>query len=110
MPEPIFLVCATFEAPDGSSHPGFITPALRDRDLGTMQPQIFVDGHRFSFWGGAVGIAEKERLAFYTALGKDAGTAFPLRFNADPRLATGIIAGKVDGFYRLTASGIQIEY
>ena len=108
--EAIFLVRATFEEPDGSHHPGFITPALSDRDLGTMQPQMFVGGGRFGFWGGIVGITEKRRQAFYAAIRKDATTAFPLRFSADPRLATGTVAGQVDGFYRSNGSNIQIEY
>jgi hypothetical protein len=47
----ILLVHATFELPDGSRYPGFVTPALKEGDLGTMQPQMFVDGLRFSFWG-----------------------------------------------------------
>src|SRR5205823_1342387 len=66
----ILLVCSIFELRDGSLHRGFVTPAVSDGDLGTMQPQIFVGHRRFSFWRGMTGITTEERRAFYEALGK----------------------------------------
>ena len=41
-----------------------------------------------------------KKSAFYSALGKDAPSIFPLRFAAEPGLATGAAAGEVEGFYR----------
>jgi len=46
--------------------------------------------------------------AFYSALGKGAKAVFPLRFSAEPGLATGAAAGWVEGFYR-GSQEIQVE-
>jgi len=66
----MFLVRATLELQDGSRHPGFVTPAFKEGDLGVQQPQIFVGKRRFGFWGGMFGVAEEERQALYTRLGE----------------------------------------
>ena len=42
----MLLVKATLELHDGSRHPGFVTPALKEGDLGTQQPQIFAGNRR----------------------------------------------------------------
>jgi hypothetical protein len=42
----------------------------------------------------------QERQALYNALEKAPDAIFPLRFSADPNLATGISTGQEDGFYR----------
>jgi hypothetical protein len=47
--EGMLLIRALIELRDGSRYPGFVTPGS---GLGTQQPQIFVDGRRFSFWEG----------------------------------------------------------
>jgi hypothetical protein len=49
--EGMLLVRATLELRDASRHPGFVTPAFK-KDLGALQPQIFVGDRRFGFWGG----------------------------------------------------------
>jgi hypothetical protein len=69
--------------------------------LGIQQPRIFVNQLRFRFWGGRRGIPLEERRAFYAAFGKTPEEIFPLKFCADPMLVTGIITGRLDGFYRL---------
>lgn len=97
----MFLVRASFKTADGSHYRGFVTPAFEQGDLATMQPEIFVGPKRFSFWGGTIGVDAAERRAFYAAMGKEAVQVFPLRFDVEPHLATGVVAGQVDGFYRL---------
>jgi hypothetical protein len=37
-----------------------------------------------------------------TQCGDGPEAIFPIRFSADPDLATGVVAGRVDGFYRGT--------
>jgi hypothetical protein len=106
--EPMLLVRATIELHDGSRHPGFVTPSLDDGDIGSQQPQIFVAGQRFGFWGGILGVDATERQAFYTAVGRNAGDVFPARFFFDPGLATGV-SGTVEGFYRSLREGIEID-
>jgi len=48
------------------------------------------------------GVGTDRRTAFYDALGKGPEAIFPIRFSTDPDLATGVVAGRVDGFYRGT--------
>ncbi len=78
--------------------------------LGTQQPQIFVDDRVFGFWGGMVGMAERAQQELYAALGKDPDAIFPLRFVANPGLASGIVEGQVDGFYRKSRDGIHVSF
>jgi len=64
----MLLVRATLELADGTRFPGFVTPAFDDGDLGIQQPQIFVGGQRYGFWGGRAGVSLAKRQAFYAAL------------------------------------------
>jgi hypothetical protein len=105
----MLLVKATLELRDGSRHAGFVTPASNEGDLATQQPQIFAANQRFNFWGGIFGIPEDGRKALYAALGKSRDEVFPLRFSADPSLATRVTTGQVDGFYRIARRGAQVE-
>ncbi len=73
--------------------------------LGLQHPKIFVGDQRFSFWGGRKGIPVEKRKHFYDATGKSPGAIFPLRFEADPKLAVGITTGQVTGFYRTSSYG-----
>ena len=98
----MLLVRASFELHDGSRHDGFLTPASKQGDLGTLQPHLFVGDKVFRFWGGMAGVGTDRRTAFYDALGKGPEAIFPIRFSTDPDLATGVVAGRVDGFYRGT--------
>jgi hypothetical protein len=130
----IVLVPATFTLRDNSTYPGYITALNADWDvappprkvfgggavhrgkfseryggplaiLGRQHPQIFVRGQRFSFWGGFKGVSAEKRQAFYAAIGKSPDAVFPLRFDADPKFAVGILTGQVTGFYRTSLSG-----
>ena len=105
----MLLVPASFELRDGSQHDGFLTPASKERDLGTLQPHLFVGGKSFGFWGGMAGIRKDERTAFYNALGRGPEAIFPIRFSTDPDLATGVAAEQIDGFYRGTRT-IEVEF
>jgi hypothetical protein len=55
------------------------------------------------------GIPAEERQAFYSALEKFPDAVFPLRFDADSGLATGAVAGQIEGFY-CGALEIIVEY
>jgi hypothetical protein len=105
----ILLVRASFEFHDGSRHDGFLTPASKEGDLGTLQPHLFVSGESFGFWGGMAGVRPDRRMAFYEALGKGPEAVFPIRFSTDPDLATGVAAAQVNGFYRGTRT-IEVEF
>jgi hypothetical protein len=105
----MLLVRANFELHDGGRHEGFLTPAFEEGDLATLQPHLFVGDKIFRFWGGMAGIRADERTAFYEALGKGPEAIFPIRFSTDPDLATGVVAGRVDGFYRGTRT-TKVEF
>jgi hypothetical protein len=70
---------------------------------------MFVGERRFRFWGGMFGVPADVQQAFYSALGKGVEAVFPLRFSAEPGLATGAVAGWVEGFYR-GSQEIQVKY
>jgi hypothetical protein len=101
-------VRATFKLRDGSQFPGFTTPAFHETDLGVLVPHVFVGDPWFRFWGGMFGVPADHRPAFYSALGKDKDAVFPIRFDADPRLATGAATGQIMGFYQLSPE-VQVE-
>ncbi|SPE33518.1 conserved hypothetical protein [Acidobacteriia bacterium SbA2] len=107
--EGMLLVTASLELHDGTRYNGFVTPAQNPGDLATQQPQIFVGGRRFQFWGGIFGVREEERKAFYAALGKNADDVFPLRFSVDPSLATGATSGQIEGFYRFSRRSVRVD-
>jgi len=86
-----------------------LTPAFKERDLGKLHPQLFVGGNSFRFWGGMFGVRADQRVASYKALGKGPEAISPIRFSTAPRLATGVVAGRVDGFYRGTQK-LTVEY
>jgi len=95
--EGMFLVRASFEARDGRRYAGFLTPAA-EYYLGTIQPYLFAGSRQVYFWGGITGVSDANREAFRAALGEDV-QAFPLRFAAEPGLATGVVAGEISRFY-----------
>jgi hypothetical protein len=108
--EGMLLVRAAFDLADGSRYSGFVTPASTEGDLGTQQPQLFVGGRRFSFWGGKIGICSEEQQALYAALEKEPDEIFPVRFSANSGLATGIVTGQVEGFYQGSGSSIRVQH
>jgi len=95
----MYLVKATATLAGGSTLPGCLTPATGN-DLGLAQPQVFIGGRMFAFWGGGAGIPQQERDEFYAALGKDPGAVFPLEFTVAAALVQGGVSLQVDGFYR----------
>jgi len=99
--EGMLLVQATFTFADGTIVPGFITPQHDQQpfDLGIIQPQIFSSAVRHSFWDGMFQRPEEERAAFYRELNKKESQIFPIRFAAAPGLASGQVAGEIEGFY-----------
>ena len=118
----MLLVRAVIELHDGSRYPGFVTPAAEGWDktpdgrpafkhnhiLGTQQPQIFVRGRLFGFWGGKAGVPSQTQQELYAALGKRPDAIFPVRFYRDANLTTGIGDGTIEGFYRQDHDGIHI--
>lgn len=107
--EGMLLVRATAVLADGSRLPAFLTPDFEKGDLGIMQPQVFIEGRMFSFWGGGVGIPEAGRRDFYRAAARPAEAVFPIRFVADEGLSGGVTEAEVHGFYRMSGKKIDIE-
>jgi hypothetical protein len=94
----IFLIAATAQLADGSTVPGFITPAEQD-EQGTLQPHITAsDSPPAGFWGGAVGISDAHRERTQDLLGKTETAIFPIRFDALTGLATGVTNAIVTGW------------
>jgi hypothetical protein len=125
----ITLVLATLEFEDGSVHQGFVCPAREDWDaplpprkigdqliqpaspsrrhggsqlaiLGIQQPRIFLGHETFGFWGGRQGIPDDLRKSFYKAARRTPEQIFPIQFRADHSLSSGILSGRLEGFYR----------
>lgn len=94
---------------DGTRLTAFLIPALEEGDLGTIQPQVFVGGRMFSFWGGMFGVPEDVRQEFYTALGKQPDTIFPVEVAADPAICGRITRARLQGFCRLSGDKVEIQ-
>lgn len=104
----MFLVRATLTLSCGEAYPGFVTPA-HERDLGTLQPHLFLGDDLIGFWGGVVGIPPEGRRRVYEALGRDPSGVFPLAFAAVDGLSAGVTRGTVDGFVRLEGGRRVVE-
>ena len=105
----MFLVKGKLTLRDGTIHDGFVTPAFDDGDLGSMQPQIFIGGRRFGFWGGMFGFDEEEKQSFYKAAEKGPKAIFPISFATVAGLASGVCSGKIDGFYKCPEDKVVVE-
>ncbi len=105
----IFLLRATLIFNDGSQHPGFLTPAEKPGDIGTMQPSVFVEDRCFAFWGGMPGVPRDSRAAFYDSTGRTATDIFPIRATADSSLATGEVTAILNGFYQHAGDRVICE-
>jgi hypothetical protein len=103
----MFLVRASFEIRDGTRYHGFLTPSAAD-DLGDLQPTILIGPRHVGLWQGQVPGRAIHRRAFYTALGKTAEQLFPVRFSADPGLASGVVSGQAEGFHGLNDNGTVV--
>jgi len=77
--------------------------------LGIQQPRMFVGDGQFSFWGGRRGISPERRSNLYAAVGKCAEDVFPLSFEADAKLCSGVLKGEVHGFYQADATIVVIR-
>ena len=99
--EGMLLVQATLTLADGTRVSGFITPQHEDEpvNLGIIQPQIFSNDGRHGFWQGMFQQSPAERAAFYRSFNKTESQIFPITFVATPGLASGQVAGKIEGFY-----------
>ncbi len=95
----MLLVRASATLADGSTHPGFFTPAETD-ELGLIQPQVFVAGRMFSFWGGVTGIPRPYRDDFYRSISRGPDAVFPIRFAAAPEFVEITNTIEVQGFYK----------
>lgn len=125
----VALVAAAFVLADGSVYPGYCRAVSDDWDVpqapmtvrgvtrekplswsamhggGPLSvlllqgPTVFVNGRPSDFQLRIPKLRKTSVQSFYTAIGKTPGEVFPLRFAADSRLASGIISGKLDGFY-----------
>ena len=97
----MLLVQVTLTFADGSRFPGFITPQHEQEpfNLGMIQPQVFSPAGRQSFWDGMFQRSEEELRAFYSSFNKTESQIFPIIFAASPGLASGQVAGRIEGFY-----------
>ena len=107
----MLLVRADFILADGTRLQGFVTPlpplqpAKGDDALGYQQPQLFLpSGQRRAFWYGGMPVPAEDKDELYTALGRAVAEVFPIRFEAQPGLTTGITAGTLAGFYHRSHS------
>ena len=106
--EGMLLVRASAVLSDGTRLPAFLTPAFEEGDLGTIQPQVFVGGRMFSFWGGMFGMPVEARQEFYAALGKPPESIFPIEFAVDPTVSGGVARAQVRGFYKMGKT-VEVE-
>ena len=125
----IARVAATFELADGGVYSGHFSPQpenwdeplpprrMRDGNytkpvqwsarrggsplsiLALHSPAIFIDGQVFGFHLLREPRRKAAVQAFYAAIKKSPAAVFPVRFYADPSLASGIISGRMDGFF-----------
>lgn len=107
--EGMLLVRAQFTLADGTPLGGFITPqsAGKALSLGVVQPQIFTPTGLQSFWGGMFPCPASERASFYKNMDKTENQIFPIAFSADLALASGQVAGTIDGFYALEKGQVR---
>jgi hypothetical protein len=68
--------------------------------VGEQLPCMFVAQQPFGFWCG-VKDPDELRLPFYDALRKPPEAIFPIRFQGNPNLATGVVTGLLEGFYEI---------
>ena len=63
-----------------------------------------------SFWNGAYKQKDEHRRVLYDELGDDPRKIFPIRFAAEPGLATGQIAGSIPGFCWQPKDKVEVYY
>ena len=107
--EGMLLVRATATLNDGTQLPGLLTPGFEGDDLGILQPQVFVGGRMFGFWGGMFAAAAEMRQAFYKAIGKAPEAVFPIDIAADPAECGGVARARVEGFYKSSGKKVEVD-
>jgi len=132
----IALVAAHFTLADGSTYQGYCTAVRKDWDdaptpwcgtrmtpqswsqthggtklsvLGLQNPSLFVGNRAVIFNLGIPERRKKMVQRFYATVRKKPSEVFPVTFAADPKLAVGIIAGKLDGLFYFPTEGIEFE-
>ncbi|MGS0765193.1 hypothetical protein [Syntrophomonas curvata] len=102
----IFLVKSKFILADGTKYDGFITPGEPGKSnnvggLGYIQPYVFVNNKKkIGFWFGILSdnYVKEEKKLIYSLIGKKPEDIFPILFEADKKLAGGVVKGTVPGF------------
>lgn len=100
----MFLVKATLHLADGTSFPGFATPAISEADrtppFGLIQPQLFLpSGQRIGFWLGMFGNSADAAFSLYDTVNKSASSVFPIQVQVDQSLWQHEASLEVVGFY-----------
>jgi hypothetical protein len=112
--EGMLLVRAKLTLADGRSFDGFCAPQHEDEPLhlGTIQPQLFLpSAERCDFWDGMFKRTDEDRLRVYQGLGEsNPAKVFPIRFAADPGLATGHVAGSIPGFCWMPKDEVKVYH
>lgn len=128
-PFTLIFVRASFRSSDGALYPGYFQPTTEDWDkpiqrrmrdgtytpprhwsqrrggsplsiLALLTPIIFVGERAYDFHlRRDPERRRKQILDFYAAIGKRPKDVFPVEFSADPALYSGIVSGRLDGFY-----------
>ena len=78
MSKGMLLVKARLELRDGSRHTGSVTPAPKEGELATQQPQIFAGNVRFGFWGGIFRGTRRGAAGSVRRAGKKSRRSVPL--------------------------------
>lgn len=104
--EGMLLVRASLRLADGTTLPGFVTPAHPGPDplglppMATLQPNVFLpSGAREAFWGGVVDRIAENKQRFYREAARGPDAVFPITFAAEPGLCDGTAGGTIEGFY-----------
>lgn len=106
----LYLIASQMTLADGVVFPGAIygtaekirSEAGFSQLMGDLQPRVFVNEHTIRFWGGYSGIPIDERKIFAESIGKSVESIFPITFRALVGCTTGVTAGTIEGFYKLS--------
>ena len=101
--ERMLIVKAEFTTASGKIYSGFCTP-YHENDIGYTQPTIIHKGHIIPFWFGIYQPGAEEIASYYSALGEDAASLFPLMYKSDVEVLGPGIGGMINGFMHLSGS------
>ncbi|SPE61605.1 hypothetical protein SBV1_730058 [Verrucomicrobia bacterium] len=95
----MFIVRAIFTLADGSRMRGYFTPPFRDdASIGTLQPIIVTGRGQVRLWCGTTAPGSKRLAQSYELLRKDARRVFPVEFESEVELVSGLARYSVPGF------------